>query len=64
MRSRFKSKSQTLPNFISVSYTHLDVYKRQVPTMPNAALALLEPDFLLPINAMRSLLAELDALPC
>ena len=35
-----------------------------VPTMPNAALALLEPDFLLPINAMRSLLAELDALPC
>ena len=36
----------------------------QVPTMPNAALALLKPDFLLSINAMRLLLAELDALPC
>jgi len=35
-----------------------------VPTMPNAALALLKPDFLLSINAMRLLLAELDALPC
>lgn len=35
-----------------------------VPTMPAAALALLEPDFLLPITAMRLLLAELDALPC
>lgn len=35
-----------------------------VPTMPNAALALLKPDFLLPINAMRLLLAELDTLPC
>jgi two-component system chemotaxis response regulator CheB len=32
--------------------------------MPNAALALLKPDFLLSINAMRLLLAELDALPC
>ena len=32
----------------------------QVPTMPNAALALLQPDFLLTIAAMRLLLAELD----
>ena len=32
--------------------------------MRGAALALLEPDFLLPINAMRSLLAELDAPLC
>ena len=36
----------------------------QVPTMPNAALALLQPDFLLTIAAMRLLLAELDAPPC
>ncbi|WP_341780710.1 chemotaxis protein CheB [Ectopseudomonas mendocina] len=36
----------------------------QVPTMPNAALALFKPDFLLSINAMRLLLAELDAPPC
>lgn len=36
----------------------------QVPTMPEAALALLQPDFLLPIATMRPLLAELDALPC
>ncbi|MGG2398509.1 chemotaxis protein CheB [Pseudomonas sp. SH1-B] len=36
----------------------------QVPTMPNAALALLQPDFLLTLDAMRVLLAELDAPPC
>lgn len=36
----------------------------QVPTMPEAALALLKPDFLLPIDAMRALLTELDTLPC
>lgn len=36
----------------------------QVPTMPEAALALLQPDFLLPIDAMRVLLTELDTLPC
>lgn len=35
-----------------------------VPTMPEAALALLKPDFLLPLTAMRVLLAELDTLPC
>lgn len=36
----------------------------QVPTMPEAALALLQPDFRLPLAAMRVLLTELDALPC
>lgn len=36
----------------------------QVPTMPEAALALLQPDFLLPLAAMRVLLTELDVLPC
>ncbi|WP_395504368.1 chemotaxis protein CheB [Ectopseudomonas hydrolytica] len=36
----------------------------QVPTMPEAALALLQPDFLLPLTAMRLLLAELDSPPC
>lgn len=36
----------------------------QVPIMPEAALALLQPDFLLPIDAMRELLAELDTPPC
>lgn len=36
----------------------------QVPTMPEAALALLQPDFLLPLAAMHSLLAELDAPSC
>ncbi|HSX70432.1 MAG TPA: chemotaxis protein CheB [Pseudomonas sp.] len=36
----------------------------QVRTMPEAALALLQPDFLLPIDAMRTLLAELDAPLC
>ena len=36
----------------------------QVRTMPEAALALLQPDFLLPIDAMRTLLAELDAPSC
>jgi two-component system, chemotaxis family, protein-glutamate methylesterase/glutaminase len=36
----------------------------QVPTMPEAALALLQPDYLLPLAAMRLLLAELDTPPC
>ena len=36
----------------------------QVPTMPEAALALLQPDFLLPLASMRLLLAELDTPPC
>lgn len=36
----------------------------QVPTMPEAALALLRPDFLLPLASMRLLLAELDTPPC
>lgn len=36
----------------------------EVPTMPEAALALLRPDFLLTLDAMRSLLAELDTPPC
>ncbi|MBM7062564.1 chemotaxis protein CheB [Pseudomonas sp. UL073] len=36
----------------------------QVPTMPAAALALLQPDFLLPLDAMPALLAELDSQPC
>lgn len=36
----------------------------QVATMPAAALALLHPDFLLPIDAMPPLLAELDTPPC
>ncbi len=36
----------------------------QVPTMPEAALALLQPDFLLPLAAMHRLLTELDAPPC
>ncbi|MDD0844956.1 chemotaxis protein CheB [Pseudomonas sp. Gutcm_11s] len=36
----------------------------QVPTMPEAALALLEPDFLLTLDAMHMLLTELDAPSC
>lgn len=36
----------------------------QVPTMPEAALALLQPDFLLPLASLRVLLAELDTPPC
>ncbi|VXD04433.1 putative chemotaxis protein-glutamate methylesterase [Pseudomonas sp. 8Z] len=35
-----------------------------VPTMPEAALALLQPDYLLPLASMRLLLAELDDLSC
>ena len=36
----------------------------EVPTMPEAALALLQPDFLLTLDAMHGLLAELDMSPC
>lgn len=36
----------------------------EIPTMPEAALALLQPDFLLTLDAMRTLLAELDAPSC
>ncbi|TRX75250.1 chemotaxis protein CheB [Pseudomonas mangiferae] len=36
----------------------------QVPTMPQAALARHRPDFILPLRAMPSVLAQLDAAPC
>ncbi|MBB2494377.1 chemotaxis protein CheB [Aquipseudomonas ullengensis] len=36
----------------------------QVPVMPQAALALLTADFLLPLDGLHTLLAELDTPPC
>ncbi len=36
----------------------------QVPVMPQAALALLTPDFLLPLTGLRDLLAELETPSC
>lgn len=35
-----------------------------VPVMPEAALALLKPDFVLPISALRGVLSELDVASC
>lgn len=41
-----------------------DPDEAQVPTMPQAALALLRPDFILRLQDIRALLVELDKAPC
>lgn len=41
-----------------------DPDEAQVPTMPQAALALLRPDFILRLQDIRALLVELDMIPC
>lgn len=41
-----------------------DPDEAQVPTMPQAALARLCPDFILPLQDIRALLVELDMPPC
>lgn len=41
-----------------------DPQEAQVATMPGAALALHQPDYLLPLRGILALLAELDSRPC
>lgn len=41
-----------------------DPQEAQVPTMPEAALALHQPDYILPLRGVLALLAELDSRPC
>lgn len=41
-----------------------DPQEAQVPTMPEAALALHRPDYILPLRGILALLTELDSRPC
>lgn len=41
-----------------------DPQEAQIPTMPEAALALHQPDYLLSLRGILALLAELDSRPC
>lgn len=41
-----------------------DPQEAQVPTMPEAALALHQPDYILPLRGILALLTELDSRPC